>query len=306
MLSAYLINVSDKLFVPSERTESPAFWSVYTVTVVMMVIYVGLINKLYNGIVAVKAANDRESELRILGNYLLFAIAAPLLIHRLLLYAGETIATQGEVGVDSIFLNMDYWMKDFPFLLLPLVLTALFFYYWPQYRLFKGDKESVVPEQQDVSVFSWREYRLPNILLEQLRKVLDPTISVVDGRIRVFDIVFILYENQSYFAVLSNGEKYLLPRFRPSMLAEWGLGCWFVQINNTVRVNMLYLQHSLEDRKNLTLDETVDLVLFGPKGQYSRELLRIGRSGAEHIKDFLHAVPTVADEGWNEWTVEVR
>ncbi|MFD2556282.1 hypothetical protein [Sphingobacterium tabacisoli] len=306
MLSAYLINVSVKLFVPAERTGSPTFWSIYVGTVALMVLYVGIINKLYNGIVAVKVPKDKESEIIVLGNYLLFAIAVPLLIHRLLLHVGVVIATNGEVGVEDIVLNTNYWKEDFPFLLLPLLFTALFFYYWPEYRLFKGDKVSVVPRQEEVSVFDWREYRLPNMLLEQLRKVLDPTISVVEGRIRVFDMVFILYENQNYFAVLTNGEKYLLPRFRPSMLSEWLLGCWFVQINNAVRVNMLYLQRPLEDRKNIILDETVDNILFDSNEKYSRELLRVGRSGTEHIKGFLNNIPTVTDQGWEEWAVEVR
>ncbi len=306
MLSAYLINVSVKLFVPAQRTGSPTFWSVYAGTVVMMMVYVGLINKLYNGIVAVKTPEDRESEIIVLGNYLLFAIAVPVLIHRMLLHVGVVIATNGTVGLGDILFNTSYWKEDFPFLLLPLLFTALFFYYWPEYRLFKGDKVDVVPRQDEVSGFDWREYPLPNMLLEQLRKVLDPTVSVVDGRIRVFDIVFILYENQSYFAILSNGEKYLLPRFQPKMLATWLLGCWFIQINNAVRVNMLYLQLPLEDRKTLMLDETVEGILFGPKGQYNRELLKVGRSGAEHIKGFLNSIPTVRDQGWEEWSVEVR
>jgi hypothetical protein len=306
MLSAYLINVSVKLFVPAQRTGSPTFWSVYAGTVAMMILYVGLINKFYNVIVAIKTPKDRESEIIVLGNYLLFAIAVPVLIHRMLLHVGVVIATNGTVGGYDIFFNMNYWKQDFPFLLLPLLFTALFFYYWPEHRLFKGDKVGIVLKPDEVPVSTWREYRLPNMLLEQLRKVLDPTVSVVDGRIRVFDMVFILYENQSYFAVLTNGEKYLLPRFQPRMLATWLLGCWFVQINNTVRVNMLYLQRPLEDRKNIMLDEVVEGILFGPEGQYSRELLRLGRSGAEHIKGFLNNAATVEDQGWEEWAVEVR
>ncbi|WP_144062768.1 hypothetical protein [Sphingobacterium paucimobilis] len=305
MLAAYLINVSVKLFVPWERTASPIFMGMYVGTVALMMLYVCMINGAYNAIVSGKVTSDVESDIKLLANYLLFAVTPPVLVHRVLLQVLVMVATEGKVGMRDIFSDTTYWKQDFPFLLLPLVLTALFFYYWPQYRIYKETMPDIVPKQDEGVVSWWRAYRQPNMLLKQLRKQLNPTVSLEGGMIRLYDIVFILYENKNYFAILTNGEKCLLPRFEPKMLNKWLLGGWFVKTSRNVRINMLYVQYPIDKSEWLRLDEKVYAILFGEQGKYSTKLCASGGRYSSQVKAFLTNIPTLKEEGWGLRNVKV-
>lgn len=143
LLAAFLISMSVNIFAPAERLAEPSFWGRYMGTAVLMMLYVGMINKAYNEIIADKepedkVPEDREAEIIGLANYLLFALVPPIGIHCVLFYVAEAIGTKDKVSLAHMLFNKAYWQQDFVFLLLPLLLTALFFYYRPQYRLCKG------------------------------------------------------------------------------------------------------------------------------------------------------------------------
>ncbi|TDQ79096.1 hypothetical protein [Sphingobacterium yanglingense] len=306
MLAAYLINVTVKIFTPGDRIGAPSFIGIYMGTIVLMMIYVGIINKAYNEIIADKEFEDRDAELIGLGNYLLFAVVPPIIIHRMLLHVALVIATNGEVNFSDMLFNRAYWQQDFPFLLMSLLVPALFFYYWPQYRLFEKEKVKVFVDRKVLVEATWRDYKNPYLLLGQLRNVLDLEIDFKGGKIRLFDIVFIVYENKSYFAILTDGRKCILPRFEAGMLDGLLLGGWFVKINNNVRVNMLYLQYPMQNKKEILLEETVANVLFAPENAYDPSLLRIGRRCVKYVNAFLESMDDIPDSGWNERVLEVE
>ncbi len=306
MLAAYMVNISVKMFDPAERVSAPDFGWVYAITVVLMGIYVWMINWVYNEILSRTAPQDDDLESKLLVHYLLFAIVPPMFVHQLLLHVSTVLDSKEKVNFVDLFFNTTYWKEDFVFLLLPLLLTALFFYYYPQHRIFKNSKVRYIVERQVLRIGDWREYRNPHKLLEQLRISLGVKASVEYGRIRLFDIVFIVYENKSYFAILTNGDKCLLPRFEPKMLAQCPLGAWFVQIGDTKLINMLYVLYPIATNGWLTLDSTVSEVLFSSDGKYNTDLCSLERRGYDNVKLFLSSIPVLQDSGWKEEVVKVE
>lgn len=147
----------------------------------------------------------------------------------------------------------------------------------------------------------WRAYRLPHMLLADLRLQLDLTVRFLNHSIRLFDIVYIVKENNSYFAILTNGEKYQI-KFAKKMLSEWTLGDWFVQIESGRYINMLYVQYPIQDVRKLQLDQAVAEVLFHPDSRYSESMLTVSRRLSEDVKAFLSRIPELEETGWEDAT----
>lgn len=147
----------------------------------------------------------------------------------------------------------------------------------------------------------WRAYRLPHMLLADLRVKLDLTVRFVNHSIRLFDIVYIVKENNSYFAILTNGEKYQI-KFAKKMLSEWTLGGWFVQIESGRYINMLYVRYPISNLRKLELDETVAQVLFHPDSRYNESMLTVSRRLSEDVKEFLNRIPELEEIGWEDAT----
>ncbi|SKB76090.1 hypothetical protein SAMN05660841_02189 [Sphingobacterium nematocida] len=160
--------------------------------------------------------------------------------------------------------------------------------------------EKSVEAPEKVSA-GWRTYRLPHMLLADLRVQLDLTVRFVNHSIRLFDIVYIVKENNSYFAILTNGEKYQI-RFAKKMLSEWTLGGWFVQIKSGRYINMLYVRYPISNLRKLELDETVAQVLFHTDSRYNESMLNVSRRLSEDVKEFLNRIPELEEIGWEDAT----
>lgn len=315
MIAAYLINISDKILDPEERVADYNFGIIYLVTVVLFGIYTFGISKIYLELLGNDTLRNKIGSRSATGLYIIGASLSVVLVHRLFLHAAVALASPTPVNLWDELIDPVYWKTDFIFLLIPVALTVLFFYRYPQYNLFKVKEVRVeVPVDRPVFVeveksvdapetvmAGWRAYRLPHMLLADLRLQLDLTVRFVNHSIRLFDIVYIVKENNSYFAILTNGEKYQI-KFAKKMLSEWTLGSWFVQIESGRYINMLYVQYPIQDLRKLQLDKTVAEVLFHPESRYNESMLNVSRRLSEDVKAFLNSIPELEENGWEDAT----
>ncbi|WP_164112591.1 MULTISPECIES: hypothetical protein [Sphingobacterium] len=319
MLTAYLINISDKILDPMERVADYNFGIVYFVTVLLVIGYIYGISVFYYWLLGSDTIKQKIGNRSATLLYLLSATLSVVFVHRLFLHAGVALASPAPVNFwDELFAPV-YWRTDFIFLLIPVLATVLFFYYFPQYSLFKVKEirvevlveravyiavEKPVEAPGTVSA-GWRAYCLPHMLLADLRLKMDSTIRLGSWCIRLFDIVFIVKENNSYFAVLTNGEKYQI-NFSKKMLSEWALGAWFIQIERGRYINMLYVRYPISNFLRLELDERVAEVLFHSDNRYNTAMLTVSRRLSEEVKAFLAQIPELEENGWEDAVAEVR
>lgn len=335
MIAAYLINISDKILDPEERIADYAFGIVYFITVILMAGYTYGISKCYHWLLGSDTIQQKIGPSYATLLYIIGTTLAVVLVHRLFLHAAVALASPTPVYLWDELIDPVYWRTDFIFLLNPVALTVLFFYRYPQYNLIKVKEVRVevpvdrpvfvevekpievrveVPVDRPVFVeveksvdapqtamAGWRAYRLPHMLLADLRLQLDLTVRFLNHSIRLFDIVYIVKENNSYFAILTNGEKYQI-KFAKKMLSEWTLGDWFVQIESGRYINMLYVQYPIQDLRKLQLDQIVAEVLFHPDSRYSESMLTVSRRLSEDVKAFLSRIPELEEIGWEDAT----
>ncbi|TJZ49861.1 hypothetical protein FAZ15_22145 [Sphingobacterium olei] len=297
---AYVINLTHLIFDPADRMQASSFWPVYHVTIILIFCYALWINWMYN--VTLESAWKTEwlskTYIRTV-LYVLLASVPIIVVHGLFVHAGVILTWRSGVDLDLHIIKSNYWRKDFVYFAIPLFATQALFYFFPALRFFRGKSRKVDLSAIDDLQF-WKLSHKPDVLLKHLRQVISTEV-IFDGiKIRVFDIVFIVFENGFYFAILTNGEKCLI-QFSKDSLAQWPLGKWFVKIKDKVHINMLYVKYPVKNIKELRLENETNAALFRD-GRLSREeLLFTGRRLEKNVKDFLNNINQLGEEGWEEY-----
>lgn len=299
LMVAYAINLTHLVFDPVDRMQADSFWPIYYVTVFLIFGYTCWVNWVYNTVLE-SPWNDRRFSNRGFRSalYILLAGIPVIVVHSLFVHAGIILKWKPGVDLDLQLIKSNYWKKDFVYFAVPLCAAIALFYFFPSSRLFKGPVRNA-----DIAAIDylqvWKLYRSPDALLRHLRRVMDTEVVFDGAGVRLFDIVFILFENGGYFAILTNGEKCLV-QFSQDSLGQWPLGAWFVKIRDKVYVNMLYVRYPVKNVKELSLEDRTDASLFKGDRLAGRELLVPSRRLSENVKDFLNNINQLGDEGWEE------
>jgi len=199
--------------------------------------------------------------------------------------------------VPNLLRYRPYWQREFPFFLVPLLLYTLMVHRVAACRiLLRGG--SVRDLRASAQWTLWLSSHEPSFLLAYLRSRHGSSAS--QGRpIRPMDIVAMLYEQGSYFLLLSDGEK-LLTGLTPKDLAGWSMGGWFVRVQRSRYLNMLYFEPEAALSNEVRLNATAKKGL----SVQNRERIEIGggvnRRCQKHVHVFWEAYKDWPVEGWEE------
>ncbi|GGH33142.1 hypothetical protein GCM10011418_47150 [Sphingobacterium alkalisoli] len=282
---AYVINLTHLIFEPAERMGASSFWPVYHVTIILIFGYALWVNWMYNVTLESAWKNEWLSKIYIRTMlYVLLASVPVIFVHGLFVHAGVILMWGSDVDIELHVIKSNYWRKDFVYFAAPLFATVALFYFFPALRFFRDRPREVDLSKIDDLQF-WKLSHKPDVFLKHLRKVISTEVVFDGTKVRIFDIVFILFENKVYFAILTNGEKCLID-FSKDSPEQWPLGKWFVKIKENVHINMLYVKYPVKNIKELHLENETNAVLFRDDRLVRKDLLFPGRRLEKNVKDF--------------------
>lgn len=132
----------------------------------------------------------------------------------------------------------------------------------------------------------WSTTRDPRVLMEYLHAEHgaggrgDPLTA------RWMDMVLFYHEASRYFVYLRNGEKLAVGIGRSDFL-ESVVGPWFVEVQRSVYINMLYVDRDTWNEKQLRLHGVGAKALPANIIEQIEERLKPTRRGGEKIEDFV-------------------
>lgn len=191
-----------------------------------------------------------------------------------------------------------YWTAEFMFFLLPVMSYAVVVYFYPQYKLFKGE----LGEENGISdLQKWEYSRNTAFLRMHLRRKYPQEPSFLkNSAVMLLYVVFVEKVDRYDLAYLLTGEKIIIDPDR-GVLEECEAKNWIVKISETVQVNMLYVDWPIKNFRKLRLEEEV-WYRFRNEGielDKLKELIDVGRRMEDNVKKFIATNTKMGDAGWD-------
>ncbi|SKC06579.1 hypothetical protein SAMN05660841_03974 [Sphingobacterium nematocida] len=193
-----------------------------------------------------------------------------------------------------------YWLTDFPFFFVPLLLYVLAVLYWAPARLLGQvgveDRKKRAANYLD----SWLKSRKMLFLMSYLDLVYGSAVIYVDNKVRIKDILMISLEDGVYFFILRDGTK-IATSLNSVDIEKWLLANWFLTTKRGTYVNMLYVEQPKVGDKVLKLTHSVNESIRD-NSSYAKinSGLNVNRRQQPKLDAFLLDRESLSHEGWDE------
>lgn len=218
------------------------------------------------------------------------------------------IAIMMVTGFNSLFLQVavishvpnvltlwNYWIFDYPFLFFPLFIYTVGIHYFPQLRILPPKKKLPAGTLLEL----WSTIRDPRILLQYLIVENGSPQDSDTLSVRWMDTVLFYHQTNGYIVYLWNGEKLVTGIGRSKVLGS-SVGSWFVEIQRSVYINMLYVDRESWPSKKLKLHDLGAAKMKKECKEQIEARLQVSRRGREKVEDFLKYLQRAPIEGWTE------
>ena len=205
--------------------------------------------------------------------------------------------------VPNILRYTTYWKREFPFFVLPLLLYILLVHWVPACRILWKNRVNKKEVQRRTYWDLWLNRGEPGFLYAYLLLKHGAPSDCGYRTVRIMDIMALLYEKESYFVVLWNGEK-LLTHLTPKDIARWSVSGWFVLLKRSCYINMLYAELDPVPGDELRLHEKARAGWSRQGITMMEKTWGINRKCKKHVDAFLEDYRNWPIAGW-EMTVEL-
>ena len=195
-----------------------------------------------------------------------------------------------------------YWMRDFPYIGLPLIVYILLVWRFPTCRMYRKEKRVSDSVSVEPGTYpDWRSYRNIHLLQIALIEQLGYRRTIPWDDIRIYDILLIISARNHHFVYLINGEK-IAVGFNTSHVLGWKLKDWFYMIKSGTVVNMIHIHYPIDNKRQLRVQEQLIQVLGEKLGADAiDDLLVVSRYFADKkLTNFVDRMYTFPDQGWEE------
>lgn len=197
--------------------------------------------------------------------------------------------------IPNLLLYPKYWLEDYPCFLVSLLLYVVDIHYFPELRILSKKDDTKAAMLLEL----WSTTRDPRVLMDYLHAE-----HGAEGRgdpltARWMDMVLFYHEASRYFVYLRNGEKLAVGIGRSDFL-DSVVGPWFVEVQRSVYINMLYVDRDTWNEKQLRLHGVGAKALPANIIEQIEERLKPTRRGGEKIDDFVAFRLHADANGWEE------
>ncbi|ERJ61309.1 hypothetical protein [Sphingobacterium paucimobilis] len=225
--------------------------------------------------------------------YLFAAVIPPVLMHVVLLQ----ILVFSQMGM---LYNTSYWITDFPFFAVPLLLYILVVCYWPKASLLPQGRMTDRDSRAKNFMNSWIGSRKMFFLMSYLDLIYGSSVVYQDHKVRIKDILVITFEEGVYFFILRDGTK-IATSLNSVDIDKWLLANWFLTTSRWTYVNMLYVQEPEVGDKYLKLTYSVnEQIKETPNYAKIKAALPINRKQQPKLDEFVLHKESLSHEGWDE------
>lgn len=200
-------------------------------------------------------------------------------------------------SVPNILKYPPYWYKEFPFFFAILLVYIVAIHWFPQTRILWRIKRNDSDKEKSVLWEVWTTTGDTAALLALLRLEYGKNDRPDIAGSRLMDIIALIYENGSYFVILSNGEK-LLTHLSSKDLETWPTANWFVQIRRACYVNMLHVECGTS-KDAIKMNRTSIESLHPTVQERIESMATISRKCRKYVEAFYADYKSFSLSGWD-------